>query len=168
MPVEISTRADFSSRIPRQDLARVAARALRAEGVSADLTIYLTDNAEIRRLNRWFHSTNSATDVLSFPALASRAGESRAFPARTRSRRPYLGDIVISYERARAQAHSAGWRIADELALLVVHGVLHLVGYDDRTPHARARMWQRQQEILHREIPGMPVRVSHSRRSRGV
>jgi probable rRNA maturation factor len=66
---------------------------------------------------------------------------------------PYLGDIVISYETARVNARRVGWRIADELELLVVHGTLHLLGYDDRSPRARARMWKRQAEILGREIP---------------
>ncbi len=66
--------------------------------------------------------------------------------------RPYLGDVVISYARARVQARAAGWRIADELELLAVHGILHLLGYDDRSPRARKRMWKRQIEILRRAV----------------
>ena len=54
------------------------------------------------------------------------------------------------FDRARMQARAARWRIADELDLLAVHGILHLFGYDDRTPRKRAQMWQRQEEILGR------------------
>ena len=64
----------------------------------------------------------------------------------------YLGDVVVSYEQARKQARAAGWRVADELELLTVHGLLHLLGYDDLTPRARKRMWKRQAEILGREL----------------
>jgi probable rRNA maturation factor len=73
-----------------------------------------------------------------------------SFPARTADS---IGDIVISYERARAQARAAGWRIADELDLLAVHGTLHLLGYDDLQPRARKKMWERQEQILARKIP---------------
>lgn len=124
-------------------MQRVAERALRAQGIGADISIYITGNSEIRVLNRIYHGTNSATDVLSFPA-----------PAPAYHRRPFLGDIVISYERARTQAQTAGWRIGDELELLTVHGILHLCGYDDLTPRKRAKMWKRQAEILHRDVQG--------------
>ncbi len=194
MAVEIRVHKKFSARVDRARLRRVARRALNAEKVRGDLTVYVTTDSEIRLHNRRFHSTNAATDVLSFPSL----GRGRAFtPAllqeslRTatharqspKSRRTewecgasvpahhghkrlstnwksvalpprggYIGDIVISYDRARVQARAAQWRIADELDLLVVHGVLHLVGYDDLSPRTRAKMWNRQQEILSREV----------------
>jgi probable rRNA maturation factor len=143
MSVEIRTHPRFSSRIPRTRLARIVARALRAERVRADVTLYITSNSEIRKLNRRFHATDSATDVLSFSA-----------PFSTQDKQPFLGDIVISYERAKTQAKAVGWRIGDELELLTVHGVLHLLGYDDLTPRRRAKMWARQAEILKREIRG--------------
>ena len=132
MPVEIRVKSIFSSRVQKATLLRIAKKTLRAEHASGAVTIYITDNAEIRRLNRQFHATNAPTDVLSFPVV---------------------GDIVISYEQARVQARTVGWRIRDELELLTVHGILHLLGYDDLTPRARARMWKRQSEILGREIP---------------
>ncbi len=141
LSIEISVAPGFASRVKRTPLERVTARALRLEGVQADVAVYITGDPEIRKLNRIYHGTNSATDVLSFPA-----------PAPAYHRRPFLGDIVISYERARAQARIAGWRIEDELALLAVHGILHLIGYDDLTPRKRAKMWQRQAEILRHDI----------------
>jgi probable rRNA maturation factor len=138
--VEITIRIlrPFASRVNRDRLTRLARRVLRAEKRNVALTIYITDDAEIRGLNRRFHASDRPTDVLSFPAEGD----------------DYLGDMVISYERARAQARAAGWRIADELDLLTVHGLLHLLGYDDLTPRARHEMWARQREILGREIKG--------------
>lgn len=160
---------------------------MNAEKKRNDLTIYITTDSEIRLLNRKFHGTNAPTDVLSFPShpvnLSLRGLRSRAQRGGSRTKQPrvhigkrgsikglavtegsnYLGDIVISYDRARLQAHprkkrggsdDAGWRVADELDLLVVHGLLHLVGYDDAKPRAQKRMWERQEEILKKkEIP---------------
>jgi probable rRNA maturation factor len=135
--VEVRVQARFSPRVDRARLARAARRTLRREQARAALTIYVTTDGEIRALNIKFHATRAATDVLSFPMEQS-----------ADKPRPYIGDVVISYDRARAQAKAAGWRIADELDLLAVHGILHLLGYDDQTPRRRARMWKRQQEIL--------------------
>lgn len=137
MPVEIRVKSKFASRVERARLLRAVERVMRAEHTRAAPSIYITDDAEMRSLNRRFHATNTSTDVLSFPAPAA----------------DYMGDIVISYERARAQARAAGWRIADELDLLAVHGTLHLLGYDDLHPRARKKMWTRQEEILARTIP---------------
>lgn len=139
MNIEIRTHPEFSARVQRARLKHIAAKVLRAERTRASLTIYITTDAELRKLNRQFHATDSTTDVLAFPMMAKRS-----------SPLPYLGDIAISYDTAKRQARDAGWRIADELALLVTHGILHLLGYDDGTPRKRARMWQRQREILGR------------------
>jgi probable rRNA maturation factor len=141
MSVEIRTKPKFSSRVARARLARVARKTLRTEKANVTLTIYVADDAEIRRLNRAFHGTDAPTDVLAFPADIGRSAEGT-----------YLGDVVISYDRARVQAREAGWRIADELDLLAVHGILHLLGYDDQTPRKRGKMWKRQEEILGRTI----------------
>ena len=139
MGVEIRVHSKFSSRVNHARLTRAARRTLRAERADAALTIYVTTDAEIRALNHKFHATNAATDVLAFPA---EQGADKP--------RPYIGDVVVSYDRARVQARTARWRIADELDLLAVHGILHLLGYDDLTPRQRAKMWKRQEEILGR------------------
>jgi len=136
MSIDIRSHSEFSSRVQRARVQRIAQKALRAEGVKASLTIYITTDAEIHKLNRAFHATDAPTDVLAFPADDS----------------DYLGDIAISYDTAKRQAHDAGWRIADEIDLLAVHGILHLLGYDDVTPRKRAKMWKRQEEILGRTI----------------
>lgn len=150
MAAEIRVQSRFASRVDRGRLGRAVRRALRREKARAALTVYVTSDAELRSLNRRFHGVKAATDVLAFPA--EEPGSARL---------PYIGDVVISFERARAQANAAAkasksrasWDTASELDLLAVHGVLHLLGYDDRTPIKCARMWKRQAEILDRAIP---------------
>jgi probable rRNA maturation factor len=129
MTIEIRTHPKFSARVQRTRMKRIAEKVLRVERTRAALTIYITTDAEMRKLNRQFHATDAPTDVLAFPMDDG-------------------GDIAISYDTAKRQARDAGWRIADELDLLVTHGILHLLGYDDGTPRKRARMWQRQRAIL--------------------
>ncbi len=138
MSIEIRAEAKFSGRLDRADLRRVVRRTLRAEEVSPreSVTIVVVGDKMIRDLNRRFHHRNAPTDVLSFPS----------------DEQDYLGDIFISYETARENARAAHWRIRDELRLLVVHGVLHLLGYDDLHPRARAQMWRRQEELLGKAI----------------
>jgi len=75
----------------------------------------ITDDRELRRLNRRFLGKNRATDVLSFPAADGVNG---------------LGEIAISIERAGEQAAERGHSLADELRILMLHGVLHLAGFD--------------------------------------
>ncbi|HEX9074630.1 MAG TPA: rRNA maturation RNase YbeY [Anaerolineae bacterium] len=157
MSVDIRVRAEFSSRIPRDRLRRIAKRTLRAEGADSPVTLYFTSNSEIRKLNRAFHATDAATDVLAFPgwSVPTRpTAKKHSFPRAAPAARAgsYLGDVVVSYEQARKQARAAGWHVADELELLTVHGLLHLLGYDDLNPPARKRMWKRQAEILGREL----------------
>ena len=135
MTVEIRAHQKFVGRIDCARLKRVAQKTLRAEKSSLPLAIYITTDAEMHQLNRAFHATDAPTDVLSFPMDDG-------------------GDIAISYETAKRQARDAGWRIADEIDLLAVHGILHLLGYDDLTPRQRAKMWKRQEAILGKAVDG--------------
>lgn len=102
-----------------------------------ELTVRITNDAELRELNARYRHIDKATDVLSFNAqLAKELSE----------RDPYLGDIVISMERCRAQAKKHS--VEDELSLLVVHGVLHLLGHDHMTPEDKKVMWAAQKKAL--------------------
>ncbi len=141
--VEIRVRRELAGRVDGARLARVARRTLRAEQARGTVSLYVTNDAEVRALNRRFRATDAATDVLAFSVGEGRDESPTCL---------YLGDVAISYERARAQARAARWRVADELDLLAAHGILHLLGYTDETPRARARMWQRQERILGRPI----------------
>lgn len=107
------------------------------------LIIVITDNAALQDLNRRFRGIDAPTDVLSF-ANDNRgpyAGITAGFPRD-------LGDIVISYDRAKAQAAEVGASVLQELQLLVVHGTLHLLGYDHENDEEKAVMWATQAKIL--------------------
>jgi probable rRNA maturation factor len=123
-------------------LERAAEAALNQQGQvdEVDLSLVIEDDEHLRQLNNQFLGIDSPTDVLSFPS-----GEDEADPETGNF---YLGDVIISYQRAQEQAASAGHGVLDEVQLLVVHGVLHLLGHDHAEPEEKARMWSAQQEIL--------------------
>lgn len=117
----------------------MAARAARPEpGSPVELTIVLSDDRQLQELNRQYREIDAPTDVLAFPS-----GE-----IDPESQAEYLGDVLISVERARAQAEAGGHPLQAELQLLVVHGVLHLLGHDHGEPDEKERMWQAQAELL--------------------
>jgi len=115
----------------------------------AELTVVVTGDGSVRRLNRTYCGVDAPTDVLAF---SSGNPQSFVSPVETAQ---YLGDVIISYQRAEAQAQSAGHPVDAELQLLTVHGVLHLLGHDHAQPDQKGVMWNAQAEIL-RQL-GAPV-----------
>lgn len=111
---------------------------LRLEKASGDVSILLTEDAQLRELNRQYLGVDAPTDVLSFPS-----GESDPETGKT-----YLGDVAISLPRAELQAATAGHAREDEVQLLVVHGVLHLLGYDHGEARGKTKMWAAQDRAL--------------------
>ncbi len=105
------------------------------------LALVITDDKALRALNRAYLGIDAPTDVLSF------GGESPDFVSAPDAE-PYLGDVVISYQRAEVQAAAAGHPVDAELALLVIHGVLHLLGYDHIRSDDKAVMWEQQARVL--------------------
>ena len=106
-------------------------------------SLTFVDDAAIQVLNRDYRATDRPTDVLSFSQLE---GEDD-FPMPD-DEAQVLGDVVISAERAVRQAEERGHAAEAELALLITHGLLHLVGEDHDTPERKAHMWERQQKVL--------------------
>lgn len=104
-----------------EDFARQLSKRLRAQ-----FTCLVTTDAELQRLNRQFRGKDYATDVLSFPGS---------------------NELVISYQRANAQAREFGHEVRDEIRLLMLHGVLHLLGMDHETDSGemarRESLWRR-------------------------
>jgi probable rRNA maturation factor len=97
---------------------------------AADVTVCLVSDAEIARMNVKFRKKKGPTDVLSFPAVKRR----RSAPSRPRAKGgEFLGDIAISPATARRYAKKNGHTLASELRVLILHGVLHLLGYDHET-----------------------------------
>jgi probable rRNA maturation factor len=130
-------------------LEQAASAALTHQSADGDLTIVLTDDEQLHRLNRDFLGVDAPTDVLSFPASEMDPETGAA----------YLGDILLSIPRADKQAQSTGHPLADEARLLVVHGVLHLLGHDHAEADEKAKMWKAQGEVLE----GLGVRVNVDR-----
>jgi probable rRNA maturation factor len=125
---------------------RAALAALaQAQPINApEWSIRLTDDAELHNLNRQYRHTDKPTDVLSFGGEGYRDGA----PLHNAAPTGYLGDIVISMERCAAQAAKGGHALDDELALLVIHGTLHLLGYDHDTRARKTTMWAAQSRAL--------------------
>jgi len=116
--------------------------ALRLEGAGpeTEVGLWLTDDARVRELNRRYRGKDRATDVLAFPSDPAEAGPEVEGGA-------WLGEIAISAEAAARQAGELGHARQQELCLLAIHGVLHLLGYRDETAAQRRRMLRRQDEI---------------------
>lgn len=124
---------------PAEELAGLLAAVLAAEGVGqgAEAGIRLVDPARMEELNAAHMGVDGPTDVLSFPIDG--VGEGPGW---------LVGDVVVCPEVAAAQAADHAGEAADELRLLVVHGGLHLCGWDHATPLERDRMWRRESELM--------------------
>ena len=103
-----------------------------------DMTLVLTDNATIQKMNKQFMDLDQPTDVLAFPD-----GDEDLETGRV-----YFGDVIIAIPFAEDQACQTGNRLEDELALLSIHGVLHLFGFVHSDPEDREKMWSIQDDIL--------------------
>ena len=145
--VDVQVAPAYAGAVPAERLQAAARAALQAEGRSgtgrAELTLVITDDGGIQSLNRDFLGNDAPTDVLAFSALEDN-GPFIAAPEAS----GYLGDVIVSYPRAVAQAQEQGHSPEQELSLLVVHGILHLLGYDHADDEEKAAMWARQDEIL--------------------
>lgn len=140
--VLITVDPPFRARIDAGSLTGLARRALEAESVGdCELGILVTDDAKIRELNRTYAGEDKATDVLSF---SLREGEQFVSPDSTER----LGEVIISLETAERQAAEAGHPLADETAHLLVHGILHLLGYDHAEPDDERVMRAREDALL--------------------
>ena len=142
MPVLVAMRGRRVPALARR-LARTARRCLRALGLDgAELSLVLVSDPVMHELNRSWRGKNRPTDVLAF---AQREGPSGAPPG-------LLGDVVISVDTARRQAGVFGHSLASEGERLLVHGLLHLIGYDHERSAAEARRMQRKERALLRAL----------------
>ena len=139
--VGVSTRGRRAPALAAR-LARSARRLLRALGLErAELSVLLVSDREMRRLNHRWRGRDRPTDVLSFAQ-----GEGAAPPD------GLLGDVVISVDTARCQAAERGETLGREGERLLIHGLLHLLGYDHERSAAEARRMQRRERALARML----------------
>jgi probable rRNA maturation factor len=150
--IEIDTRCErWVSLCPDAErLLRAAAGLALAEGAKAagiafetpvELSISLLDDAEQRRLNRDWRGVDRATNVLAFPSWEPGVPAPAGAPL-------LLGDVALAAETVAREAAAQGKPVADHLSHLVVHGILHLIGYDHRSDHEAAAMEELEISIL--------------------
>jgi len=172
--IDVSRSPGVPRLVSAAGLARTAADALNVVGAPspASIALILSDDRELARLNAEHMGEDGPTDVLSFPLLppsafppheGQRSEQSTARPIEPAYQHParhrrHLGDIVISAERAVAQADQGRggqtgditWSPSDELRLLVIHGVLHICGWDHAEPGERDAMRALERKVMGR------------------
>ena len=126
-------------------IENVISEALKYEGVSdnTEISVTIVDNEEIRKINNKFRNIDRATDVLSLPLIDF---DNEDLP--NDGSKIYLGDIIISIERAKEQANEYGHSLDREVGFLTAHSMLHLLGYDHMVPEEEKVMFAKQEEIL--------------------
>lgn len=129
-------------------MALFAGKAQRAVGLSGEVTIFITTSDELRQMNRQYRNKDEATDVLSFELRSTRAKS--------------VGDLAISAEIAAENAAELGHSTETELKILILHGLLHLAGYDHETDGGEMRA--REAELrLHLKLPVGLIERAHGR-----
>ncbi len=151
--IAVKTSPPLAGLTDEERMRAAAAHVLSTEGKeeSVSLTIVLVDDGEMRQLNYRHRNVDATTDVLSFPAGGLPPGEA------ANELRDYVGDVVISFPRSVVQAAQHMVPLAQELDLLVVHGVLHLLGYEDETEADKEAMWERQEALCQELLDLLPV-----------
>jgi rRNA maturation RNase YbeY len=125
--------------VTRDELESLAAFVLSSEGATGhwEITVALVDDVRLQSFHRDFMGIDTPTDIMTFPTDES-AGE------------PQGGELAVSVDHAMTQAFGWGLLPSEEIAFLVVHGLLHLIGWRDETDEQRARMLSRQQDLIDR------------------
>ncbi len=146
MKLEI-TNLQKLHRINTKRMKNLVRNILKAEKKDAELSIVFTDNKTIQEMNKTFLGHNYATDVLSFAYHEPSSGEN------------VIGEIIISVEMAVKLAQKHGYPIEGEIALYLAHGLLHLLGYNDKQKRDAKKMHQREGELLSNlgyHVPTLP------------
>ena len=143
METEILVRNQQQQPVDEIRLIKTSRRSLQFEGFDrpSELSILLVDDKEMRRLNLEYRRLDKPTDVLSFSQLEGVTPLAADAPVP-------LGDVVISVDTAMRQAAEHAHSVGDEMDLLIVHGILHLLGYDDETDEGAEEMKRRELLIL--------------------
>ena len=160
--VNIQVFEELESLVSGEFLEQVARHALDVGKSAADteVSVVITDDEEVRKLNKLHRGVDEYTDVLSFSFThhGQYYGDGELPPERSagvefvlpQGKQATLGEVIISYPQARRQAEQSGDSVDEELAVLLAHGVLHLLGHDHEIPGDRAEMEKVQAQVLRR------------------
>ena len=151
--IDVFVREEFLGVVDKQLVRRIARIVLKAEGVALpyEVSLVFTDSKTVQQLNRDYRGVDEPTDVLAFYMLSQKeTDDSFALPPDGVTR---LGEVVISYPQAVIQAKEQGHSTEKELALLIIHGILHLLSYDHEGTAEASKMGRRERELLERYLP---------------
>jgi probable rRNA maturation factor len=146
--IEIFVEKKFRGLIDGGWARKIAQTVLKAEGVASpyEVSLVFTDSETVQQLNRDYRGVDEPTDVLAFYMLPQKEADSSfALPPDDVTR---LGEVIISYPQTVEQAKEQGHATEKELALLIIHGMLHLLGYDHEEPEEEVEMRTRENELL--------------------
>lgn len=148
MTLLIDNRTDFEITEEFEKLFNdVVKESLRYEEFDpeCEVSLSIVSNDEIQEINKQFREIDAPTDVLSFPLLTFEEGEQADV---NENNEIMLGDIIISIDKAKAQAEEYGHGLRRELAFLTAHSMLHLMGYDHMEEEEQKEMFKKQDDIL--------------------
>ena len=150
--IDVQVFPPYSRRLSKAWLRDVVELALDVRDEESPLCISLVvaDDETVHGLNRDYRGLDETTDVLAFPLWESRSGEDDGADSLPPEASAPVGEVVISYPQAARQARESRKLVRAEMALLVVHGVLHLLGYDHADDCEKQRMWAVQDDVLTR------------------
>ncbi len=149
MEINISIDDEFKRKITRRWLKTAAERTLTAEKTSSsvELGILITNQENVRSLNWAYRSKNEPTDVLSFYMIPEPGQKKETF-INPPDNINHLGEVVISYPQAVIQARENKHTVKKEITILLIHGILHLLGYDHEKPADEKKMKPREAVII--------------------
>jgi probable rRNA maturation factor len=146
--IGIRVEEEFRGMMDGGWVKKIVRQVLKAEGVAPpyEVSLVFTDSETVQQLNRDYRGVDEPTDVLAFYMLPQKEADfSFALPPDGVTR---LGEVIISYPQAVKQAKEQGHSTERELALLIIHGILHLLGYDHEEAGEEAKMKEKEKELL--------------------
>jgi probable rRNA maturation factor len=150
LDINISIKRNIDLPVERNWLEKVARRVIEAEKIasSTEMGLLITDSQTIQKLNRIYRGEDKPTDVLAFQMTSDVDQELELPFVSAPDGIKHLGEVIISYPQAEKQAREQGHGVTRELALLIVHGILHLLGYDHELPADEQKMRDKENKIL--------------------
>jgi probable rRNA maturation factor len=150
--IDVQVQVESGKELPIARIRQAVEWVLTEHGTTpgSAISVVITTDEEVRRLNRQFRGVDRPTDVLSFEA---------GLPLISEGPEHYLGDLVLGFPYIQRQAQAEGHAVSDELILAVIHGTLHLVGYDHDTAEHQSHMWSMQDKAL--QALGVRITVPH-------
>ena len=151
--INIQVEKSFYHLIDKKGIKIIAKNVLKSEGITPpfEASLVFTNSETVQQLNRDYRGVDRPTDVLAFYMLQQQEAESSFIPPPDKIL--HLGEVIISYPQAVAQAEEQGHSVQKELALLTIHGLLHLLGYDHKKPDEENKMRKKEREFLEKMVP---------------